>query len=73
MLLIIHLYDMCAACWRRTHNREVRIGLPVIFFLMNTTYPFRHFRFADYRETCQGCVNPRAGESFHGEILKIFR
>jgi len=39
---------------------------------MNTTHPFRHFRFTDFRVTWQAYVNPCAGESFRGEILKYF-
>ena len=40
---------------------------------MNTMYQFGHFRFTDFSETWQKYVNSCAGESFHSEILKIFR
>lgn len=56
------------------HSRRRREkGKIPIFFVVNTTHPFGHLRFTDFRETRQEYVNPCAGESLRSEILKIFR
>jgi len=39
---------------------------------MNTTHPFGHFRFADFRERWHKYANPCAAEYFRSEILKLF-
>jgi len=43
-----------------------------VFFIMNTTSWFGHFRFIDFHETWQEYVTRSLHESLCGEILEIF-
>ena len=56
--------------WRHRSRSRREWGKIPTFFVMNTTHPFSHFRFIDFRETWQEYVNQCPHESFCSEILK---